>query len=111
MSEKTKTCIECGEPKPLRQFGRRRKLRAEAVNVSEKLGLVPKDLCLVCESASEKKGLSSELEARKKEREDHPDRGGEKRADSARAVEKVPPGVHEAVPSQLSGRMGPCRHM
>jgi hypothetical protein len=36
MSEKTKTCIECGEPKPLRQFGRRRKLRAEAVNVSEK---------------------------------------------------------------------------
>lgn len=70
MSEKTKTCIECGEPKPLRQFGRRRKLRAEAVNVSEKLGLVPKDLCLVCESASEKKGLSSELEARKKEREE-----------------------------------------
>lgn len=69
MDTKSKTCLKCGELKPLQQFGRRRKLRAEAVDINEKLALIPKELCLLCEVEEERRELSAENKARKAERE------------------------------------------
>lgn len=64
---KTQTCSSCGEPRPLRQFGKRHKTAAEkrAGRGSPKT-MVPKDVCLLCEADAERKELRTEGENRKK---------------------------------------------